>query len=520
MKATTPESLVLIIDRERERRTRLTAGARPALHPSLLPARAKSGVHILSLMAVWLTIFSGFFVAFEPAPVDALLIGLVVLLPIVGLARIDTPHLGYLFAWLAITACELVASTMAADVATATIHTVVSLYLSLASFVIAAFIAKRPESHTRLIVWAYVASALVAALMGIVGYLDLIPGASSVFTVHERAAGTFKDPNVYATYLIPAMLFLAHTALSRRFGAMLLSAAAFAVIALALLLSFSRGAWVNLVVAGLVYGWLAFVTARTDRQRLKLVGLAVLSVVLSLGVVAAALEVDAISRLFDQRFALDQSYDEGPEGRFGGQLKAIDQILHNPFGLGPLQFGGVFHPEHPHNVYLSMFLNAGWLGGLIYILLIACLLVAGFKAVMRRKWASPFLLAIYASFVGMVVEGFVIETDHWRHFYLVAGLLAGLAMEPSAVARRMPRIQGQAFAVVPRIALVQPALVPVPVRHVVDLAIALGRAFPRRGTRILGKADTVPMLSLVASQGSARRRRREPKRRARIVGRA
>lgn len=41
--------------------------------------------------------------------------------------------------------------------------------------------------------------------------------------------------------------------------------------------------------------------------------------------------------------------------------------------------------------------------------------------------ASPatFLVA-YAAFLGVVVEGAIIDTDHWRHFYLLLALIWGL----------------------------------------------------------------------------------------------
>ena len=32
----------------------------------------------------------------------------------------------------------------------------------------------------------------------------------------------------------------------------------------------------------------------------------------------------------------------------------------------------------------------------------------------------------FAALVGHVVEGFVIDTDHWRHFYLLMGVVWGL----------------------------------------------------------------------------------------------
>jgi hypothetical protein len=32
-----------------------------------------------------------------------------------------------------------------------------------------------------------------------------------------------------------------------------------------------------------------------------------------------------------------------------------------------------------------------------------------------------------AAFAGLVVEGFVVDTDHWRHFFIVMGCIWGLA---------------------------------------------------------------------------------------------
>ncbi|MFM9942716.1 MAG: O-antigen ligase family protein [Hyphomicrobiaceae bacterium] len=515
MRTASPEGLVLIINDEHERHARRSRAAPPVLHPALRRPGPRSVAHVVSLALVWLTIFSGFFVVTEPAPFDALMLGLIVLLPIVGLTRIDSAHLGYLFLWLAITACEFVASMLAVDLVPAIVHTVVSLYLCLASFVLAAFIARNPEAHGRLIVRAYIASALVGATLGIMGYFDLPAGASELFTRHDRASAGFKDPNVYAPFLVPAMLYLLHHVLTRRFVGVVLSVIGLGILGLAVLLSFSRGAWVNLVIGGMVYAWLAFVTARTDRQRLKLVALLTLALLMSIGLVFAALEIDAVARLFDQRAALDQSYDLGPEGRFGGQEKAVRFILDNPLGLGPLQFGGIHHPEHPHNVYLSMFLNAGWIGGLLYLVLVIFLLLAGLRAVLRRKWSSPYLLATFAAFVGVALEGYVVETDHWRHFYILAGLLWGFAMQPVAVARRQSRLVTATRRVrQPSLVVVPPPAMPISARFALDQAL---RRPPRRLPRISGRAAPVP-LHLVVPPRPPRRRQREPRRAARIIG--
>lgn len=515
MRSATPESLVLIVNDASERRRGAVRGVRPPLHPALRRPAGRSAAHLVSLALVWLTIFSGFLVITEPAPIDILLMGLVVLLPVVGLARIERGNLVYLFAWLAITACEFVASMLAVDVTPAIVHTAVSLYLCLASFMLAAFIARNPEAHTRLIVNAYIASAIVGALLGIIGYFDLVPGASNVFTRFDRASAGFKDPNVYAPFLVPAILLLLHKLLASRFVGAMMASIGLAVTSLALLLTFSRGAWVNLVIGGLVYAWLAFVTARTDRQRLKLIGLLTLSLLVSVGVVIAALEIDEVARLFDQRAALNQSYDLGPEGRFGGQAKAMRFILDHPLGLGPLQFGGVHHPEHPHNIYLSMFLNAGWLGGTLYLLMIVALAVFGLRAVLRRRWASPYLLAIYAAFIGVAIEGYVVETDHWRHFYILAGLLWGLAIEPVQVASRMPRILAAAPKRRRTATIVPHPIMPLTARMALDQSL---KRPPRRKARVLGIAPPRPPRMMAPPP--PKRRRREPRRRARIVGTA
>ena len=37
------------------------------------------------------------------------------------------------------------------------------------------------------------------------------------------------------------------------------------------------------------------------------------------------------------RAALEQPYDVGPNGRFGGQIKAVGLILTHPLGIGALE---------------------------------------------------------------------------------------------------------------------------------------------------------------------------------------
>src|SRR5205823_5332936 len=154
--------------------------------------------------------------------------------------------------------------------------------------------------------------------------------------------------------------------------------------------------------------------------------LGILAVAAASAVVLVALQLDGVANLFGERAALTQSYDEGPEGRFGGQEKAARLIVEHPMGIGAQQFAPHHHHEEPHNVYLAMLLNAGWLGGLIFLGLIGSTGVLGLRHALVRGAAQPLFLVVYACFVANAVEGAIIDIDHWRHFYLLMAMVWGL----------------------------------------------------------------------------------------------
>lgn len=396
--------------------------------------RPKSLTHRMALTLVWLTIASGGIVFAEPAPVDALTMALVILLPVIGLVRICEAMLIYLALWLVVGAGGLLASAGAAEAREATVFTVISLYLYLASFVIGAFVAKRPDEHTRLILHAWTAAAVIAAVCGLIGYFSLLPGTHDLFTKFGRAAGTFKDPNVFGPFMVVPLLYLLHLVLTRPLIRVGLPLVVAGVLVLATLLSFSRGAWINLALAVFVYGYLAYITAPSVIQRERIIALIALGTALFAGLIAVAAQSDAVGGLLAERASLSQGYDVGPEGRFAGQLKALDLVAQHPFGIGAHTFTALYHPEDVHNVYLSVFLNSGWLGGGVYLLLVLTTLGLGFRHLVKASATRPLFIVLYAAFAATAFEGLVIDTDHWRHFYLLLGLIWGLM----AVRRELP----------------------------------------------------------------------------------
>jgi O-antigen ligase len=395
-------------------------------------AQVRPGFKRLVLIYLWVAIVSGCIVYVEPSPYDVLLLGAMVALPVAGLVAFPRGLSVYLLLACGIVAGGYVASTQAGTFAVPVKHVTITLYLVLSSFVIAGFVAKDPAPHTRLIMSAYVTAALIASVAALIGYFNLVPALQDVLTEFGRARGTFKDPNVLGAFLAPAVLYALNGMLNGRAVRALLWSAVLMVLLLATLLSFSRGAWLNVAVGLLAFGFFAFVMSETNRKRAKLLVLAVLAGLVAVGALVALATVPAVSDLLGERASLEQSYDVGPEGRFGGQKKAVALVASHPLGIGALEFGRLHHPEDVHQVYLNMYLNTGWVGGTFYLLLVLMTIAIGLRRVLRDRGGNGVSIVLLAAFLGMAVEGLVVDTDHWRHFYLIMALIWGMALAPSA----------------------------------------------------------------------------------------
>ena len=400
--------------------------------------RRESFVHRLALALVAITIVSGGIVFSEPAPVDALTIGLIVLLPTIGLVAVNPALLGYISLWAVAGAAAVFAATLSLDLPETLTHVSVTIYLYAASAVFAAFVAHSPTRHTELIFKAWTWGAVIAAGAALIGYFDLMPGAYELFTKFDRASGTFKDPNVMGPFLVAPTLYMVHVALTRPWHRMLAPLAIAGMLTLALLLTFSRGAWMNTAVAFAFYGYLTMLTSDRASTRLKLIALLAAAAIFAVGLVALIATSDSISNMFMERSNLTMSYDVGSEGRFGGQEKAIGLIVEHPLGIGAQEFATRHHSEEAHNVYLSVLLDAGWLGGGIYWILVGLTLVLGMRHALRPSVARPLFLVAYSAFVANAFEGLIVDTDHWRHFYLLMAIVWGL-MSAAKVAEPIAR---------------------------------------------------------------------------------
>ncbi len=376
---------------------------------------------------VALAMLTSCFVKYEPAVTDAVMFGVIVALPLLGCLSVGPITALFMAAWLTICAASLIAASASPVPVTSLKHDAITLFLATGACALASWLRDSPRERFELALWCYALSAAAATALALIGYFDLLPGAYNTFTLYGRAKGPFKDPNVYAAALPLAIAFLSWRVM-RGETRMPVTATLLAVMMLVgLLTSFSRGAWLAGGATLAVVGMFGALVAMTRRDQNRLVAVAAAGTIVGLVAIGAALQSAKVQALLHERLSMTQSYDEGPHGRFAGQAKAAELILQKPFGIGSRAFSEVHHHEEPHQVYLSMFLNAGWLGGLTYLAVVVLTIAAGLAGIMRGgPLRGPFVIAT-AALIGTALQGFVVDTDHWRHFFIACGLIWGLS---------------------------------------------------------------------------------------------
>src|ERR1700712_511159 len=151
-----------------------------------------------------------------------------------------------------------------------------------------------------------IAGGLIAAIAGIAGYFNLVPGGHDLLTLYERARGTFKDPNVFGAFLVLPALFVLQSVVSDRLGKTVRSAVAFGIMALAILLAFSRAAWGGLVITAAFMLAMMVLTGRSQAQRSRIIVMAVVAVIIVVMLIGVLLSFDSISEMFKQRASFGQ----------------------------------------------------------------------------------------------------------------------------------------------------------------------------------------------------------------------
>lgn len=380
----------------------------------------------LSLFSSWLValaVFLSGFVIAEPAPYELFMVVLIGLWALFGLkiSRYVAPLLTLLT--LFIIGGILSLMTMV-DLTKGPMYMAVSGFLALSAVFYAAIIEDRYQ-RLRLIFNAWVTAAVLTALLGILGYFGAIPGAEN-FTLYDRAKGAFQDPNVFGPFLSVPALYLIHGLLTQSIHKAPPKIAALLVLALGVFLSFSRAAWALNLFCVVAFVFVMLLKERNGLFRLRILVIALVGGVFIVGALLAALQSEQVATLFSSRSQLVQDYDGGHLGRFDRHRIGFLMSMEKPLGIGPMVFSTIF-PEDEHNVWLKSLTSYGWLGFVSYATLIIWTLSLGFRFLLLERPWQVYLMIAWVALIGHVGVGNVIDTDHWRHFYMLLGIIWGCA---------------------------------------------------------------------------------------------
>jgi len=417
------------------------APAIAAPSPVNWPAGRMAGNWIIAIIA-----FLGAFVIDEPAPYELLLCPVILVWSFFGLRlnRHFAPMVGLMLCYVA---GGFLSLTQLPDPTSGIVYMLTTTFLVLSSIFFAAVIAVAPEKRIRIIKNAYIAAAIIASLLGIAGYFHLFPGAD-IFLRYDRVKGTFQDPNVFGPFLVLPIVFLCQDLLTQRLHQSLGKIVLLLILVFAVFLAFSRAAWGMTVFALLLVAFLGFLNERRQMARFRTVAYFAAGAVVIALLVAVALSVPEVANLFKQRAQLVEDYDAGNLGRFARHELGFFLVQERPLGIGPLVFAKLFG-EDEHNMWLKGFTTYGWLGGFAYITLVIWTIAAAGRLIFKPRPWTKYLHCVFAVYLGQVMIHNVIDNDHWRHLFLLYGMLWGMVAAEKMFVRDLRRAGARMAAAPP-----------------------------------------------------------------------
>jgi hypothetical protein len=297
-----------------------------------------------------------------------------------------------------------------------------SFYLLVTVLFFALFFGERTNERAELGLKAFTASNVIAAVAGIAGYLD-IAGLSSVFMNGARAQGTFKDPNVLGSFVIPGALYCIHLLMMGRTKRVALTIGTLLLLLSAVFLSFSRGSWLAFILSAGVMLAITFAATPNSRQRRRILIGACTTLGAAVLLIAILLSIPSLREFFFQR--AQGVGEEYADPRFFNQIRSLPMMLELPLGFGPLRFRNVFDLE-PHSSFVNGFASYGWLGGFTFLLIVGTTTFVGFRLCFANSPYRHFAQVYWPALLGFFVQGFQIDIDHWRHVFLLMGAVWGL----------------------------------------------------------------------------------------------
>jgi O-antigen ligase len=367
-------------------------------------------------------------VRIEPAPVDGMFAVIIAVALVTGRIDLRAAPLWVSGAVAAFVALNLLSCLEAVDAGRAAFFMSITVYCVLLGLWTASF--TRSERRARLVLVAYVGVAVVSAVASTLALYVTFPG-SEALTAFEvtRARGLFKDPNVYGPFLVVAAVLLLMEVLEPR---LLRVRASLKLVMLGALFvgvftAYSRAGWLNMVVALAVL----LIVLPLRRGGLRRALALLLSALIAVGAVGAVVAITGSGSFVEER-ARYQTYDNE---RFGAQERGLELAEGNPIGIGPGQFE-VRAPISAHSTYIRVLAEQGIAGFFAIVALMFGTLVLALRNVaLGRGTFGITSVALLACWCGILANSLFVDTLHWRHLWIVAGLIWAAAFAPAGAVR-------------------------------------------------------------------------------------
>jgi O-antigen ligase len=371
------------------------------------------------LVFVWVAMALGVVTIFEPSPSD---IG-IVLLFVIGVFTGNLRWANKLTLPLMLLGLFLLANLAslcyAIDPVIGALYFATTLFMLVSWMFLVGILTKYEERGLHAVMVAVTAGGIISASIAVLCYFNLAPFGEWVL-FYDRIKGFFKDPNVFAPYLVVVVVYALHGVLMngafwRRLGWFF----ACLIASVGVLMCYSRAGWMNYVVTLLLFFLFTAISKRNLTSSFRnLVYFAVFATIIG-GAFIYAMTIPQISEVLSYRSEM-QAYDAD---RFANFIAALRLGINNPLGVGPGQ-SFLTLDYATHNLYLRTFSENGVIG---FLTLTAFALLTLIRSLVLSQKAADLtqrslFAVIAAALSGALLNSFTIDTLHWRHLWLLFAL--------------------------------------------------------------------------------------------------
>lgn len=346
------------------------------------------------------------FVIVEPAPYDLLLTIGICLIPVFSPKFSKTAVLpAILIACIFI--FHLISANLAANKISSLAYLSVTGYLMGSWILIVCLCNNITLTNFYRVNNVYIAVAVLSSMLSIMAYLGIFP-FDEILIQNGRIKGFFKDPNVFAPFLIPPILLITYRIITNSVN--ITRIFSIFILTCGVILSFSRAAWLSFILS--IFILIMFTKLKA---RMKVQAVIILSILVSV-ILLYIYNNEVVYNMIYQRSTV-QTYDDQ---RFGTQAEALSIALISPLGVGPGQAHSILGYD-PHSTYIRNLVETGWISTIALSSLVILSLYRLYRQIIYHRILNE-ALVMAISLPSLLITSFVIDTLHWRLFWFILAL--------------------------------------------------------------------------------------------------